>query len=382
MLAACLDPAKFTTTVYERNAAAGRKFLVAGDGGFNLTHSELPSEFIKRYSPSGFLETAFNHFSNRDFISWINALGIKTFTGSSGRVFPEKGIKPVEVLDAFLSLIRKNNVAIKYRHQWKGFNDDALIFEHREQSVKIKSDIVVFCLGGASWPVTGSKGEWLDYFQRKGIQVKPFAASNCAFRINWEPAFINKFEGKALKNIIVSCGAKYNAGEVVLTKFGIEGSGIYPLSPQIREQLTHNESATISIDLKPAFALEAVVKKLRDSKQKVSEALKRELGLNTLQVQLLKANTSKEDFTQPLKLAQHVKNLQLKISGTAPVEDAISTVGGIDLAEINSNFELEKLRRHYVIGEMLDYDAPTGGYLLQSCFSMGKFLADYLNTST
>ena len=383
MLGCILDPGKFVVTVYEKNASLGRKFLVAGDGGLNLTHSEPPERFIARYTPSLFLEPAFTHFSNRDFVSWINGLGIETFVGSSGRVFPKKGIKPVAVLNAFLNQLAANRVITRTKHIWKGFSSEsALLFETETGNLSVKPDLVVFCLGGASWPVTGSRGDWLSYFGTRGISVTSFMASNCFFKTEWPSALIKTLEGKALKNCSIRCGSKIVEGEVVLTKNGIEGSGIYPLSPQIRQQLTQHGMAEISIDLKPSMTEAALASKLKASKGRNSytEHIAKCLNLSALQVQLLKNYLSKDDFLNPGKLLFHIKNLKLKINGTGPVDKAISTVGGISLHEITPSFELKKIPGVFVIGEMLDYDAPTGGYLLQSCFTMAKNLADFLNS--
>src|SRR5688572_24676122 len=170
MLGCCLDPAKFSVTIYEKNAATGRKFLVAGDGGFNLTHSENPDKFINRYTPYDFLVEPFDHFSNLDLIEWLNKAGIKTFVGTSGRVFPEKGIKPVDVLNVFLKILDDRGVVIKTKHEWKGFSQNQLIINNKQSVQNISPDITVFCTGGGSWPVTGSSGNWLGHFNQKGIK--------------------------------------------------------------------------------------------------------------------------------------------------------------------------------------------------------------------
>ncbi len=382
MLGCELNSEKFEISIFERNATLGRKFLVAGDGGLNLTHSENEISFIKKYTPFSFLEKSFQSFSNHTFIKWLNGLGIPTFIGSSGRVFPKKGIKPAEVLNLFLKKIKTNSVNINTKYKWQGFsNNNHLIFNHNNDLIKIKSDYFIFCLGGASWPITGSKGDWIDYFEEKHINTLPFKASNCAFQINWHPELIQKIEGKALKNISITCNKKTNYGEIVITRFGLEGSGIYPLSAQIRQQLDEVKNATVYIDFKPDFSLEKIIEKIESiaDKKNFTTNLKIKLNLSQLQIQLLKACLSKQDFTDVNKLSVNIKKFKLTIINTATIEESISTVGGISLNEINENFELKKLPGHFVIGEMLDYDAPTGGYLLQSCFSMAKYLAHYLN---
>jgi uncharacterized flavoprotein (TIGR03862 family) len=378
-----LDPAKFEVSVFEKNNAAARKFLVAGDGGLNITHSEEPDKFIERYSPNEFLKNAFSHFSNKDLIQWLNEKGIETFTGSSARVFPVQGLKPVEVLNTILSFAKTQGVNFFFQHEWTGFTEDgSLNFSSSGQTISKKFDEVIFCLGGASWPVTGSKGDWTKYFHEKKIDVIPFNSSNCSFRVKWPELLIEKIEGKILKNITAECGDHLHAGEIVLTKFGLEGSGIYPLSPQLRKEISEKNIAKIYLDLKPSFSIQKIVDKLTEisGESNYTEKVKRALNLPAFQIQLLKFYLSKEDFLSPEKLASHIKHFEIKIVEPGPIENAISTVGGISLSEINENFELKKLPRHYAIGEMLDYDAPTGGYLLQSCFSMGKFLADHMNT--
>ena len=378
-----LDSKKFNISIYEKNSALGRKFLVAGDGGLNLTYNQNAEEFIKQYTPFSFLEKSFSAFNNKDFVSWINNLGIKTFVGTSNRIFPKKDYKPIDVLNAMLLKLKNNNVTLNFKHEWKGFSENNnLIFENNNQLVDLKSDYVIFCLGGASWAVTGSKGDWLTNFTKKNIKTFPFKASNCVLKINWNSDFTKVIEGKVLKNCSITCKKKMLFGEVVLTKFGIEGSGIYPLSPVIRKELEQNNEAHIYIDFKPTFTHEKVSEKINSiiDKKNFTENLKTVLNLSSIHIQLLKHFLAKDEFLNPIILSQHIKNFKLTIKALGPIDEAISTVGGICLSEINENFELKKLKNNFAIGEMLDYDAPTGGYLLQSCFSMGKYVAGYLNT--
>lgn len=381
MLAAMLDEKKYRVHIYEKNAAVGRKFLVAGDGGFNLTHSENIETFITRYAPQIFLEEALHGFNNSDLCDWLKDIGIETYTGSSKRIFPVKGIKPIEVLNAFLEKLKSKHVHIHTLHEWKGWNaTEALVFLNKEKEVIVESDITVFALGGASWKVTGSDGTWLDLFQKKGIEAIPFQASNCAYNITWPHAFIEKHEGKWLKNILVACGNHQKQGELVITKSGIEGGAVYALSPEIRAQLSQKNNAVVTIDLKPTFSTEELTQKLSvKSGKSVTEILSKEIKLTDVQIGLLKAFVSKEDFMNAAILAAHIKSLTLSVTGTAAMDEAISTVGGIALTEVDGNFQLHKLTNHYVIGEMLNWDAPTGGYLLQGCFSMGAWVAKRLN---
>jgi uncharacterized flavoprotein (TIGR03862 family) len=381
MLACSLDASKFDISIYEKNAALGRKFLVAGKGGFNLTHSEALPQFIERYDPKHFIEPFLKHFSNSDFSNWLKSIGIETHVGTSKRVFPVKGIKPIEVLNAIEAVLEKNNVSLYYNHEWKGWSNEQLIFQtSNNQIAVITTDIVVFALGGASWKVTGSDGSWAKYFNNKGIKTNEFFPSNCAYKINWSSNFIKTQQGQALKNCEFSCGNISRKGEAVVTEFGIEGSGIYALSPEVRQQLIENKSATIYIDFKPDLLADEIKNRLENrGKLSIKDVLEKKINLSSIQIELLKLTSSKEEYNDYLFLSRLIKSCPLHIVDFAPMDDAISTVGGISLSEINENLELKKFTNHYCIGEMLDWDAPTGGYLLQACFSMGKFLADKLN---
>jgi uncharacterized flavoprotein (TIGR03862 family) len=381
MLAAQLDEHKFDVTIYERNVALGRKFLVAGDGGFNLTHSEAKEQFISRYIPSDFFQKIISQFSNTDLINWLKSIGIETYVGSSKRVFPVKGTKPIDVLNAILNLLEKKNVKIKTNHCWRGWEKEELVFNTKNETVHIKSDIVVFALGGASWKVTGSDGSWVSFFSEKGIDTVPFQASNCAFGLKWNIDFLKYAEGKQLKNIALQCGDAYKKGELVITAFGLEGGAIYALSGSIRKQLNDFGEAKLLLDLKPQLTVDDIKGKFKlRGNRSIKKLLQDNLNLDDVQVELLKSLLTKEQFTNLEILAQYIKQLPLKITAAAPIDEAISTVGGIALAEIDANFQLKKRPDHYVIGEMLDWDAPTGGYLLQACFSMGYYLAKELNT--
>ena len=383
LLAAMLNEKKFDVTIYESNAAPARKFLVAGDGGFNLTHSEDLEQFISRYTPSTFLEKSIRAFSNKDLCNWLKSIGIETYTGTSKRIFPVKGIKPIDVLNAILNGLKTKNVQLKTNHIWKGWNsNNELLIRHNDEELNIKADVIIFALGGASWGKTGSDGSWKELFKNKNIEIIPFQASNCTVEIKWDKTFLEHAEGKWLKNISISCDDKEKKGELVITKFGVEGSAVYALSPQIRKQLNENNSAQILIDLKPIFTLEEIKNKLADKGNKsYSKLLQDKLNLSEIQIALLKTILTKEEFTDTDILAEKIKHLPLQITGLAPIDEAISTVGGIALNEVDEYFQLSKLPHHYVIGEMLDWDAPTGGYLLQACCSMGWYLAAKLNSA-
>ena len=380
MFACSIDTEKYDVTLYEKNKTLGRKFLVAGNGGLNLTHSENSAQFENRYTPKDFILPALTHFTNIDFVNWLESLGISTFVGTSKRVFPKKGIKPVDVLNAIITKLKNNKVKIKTEYTWCGFKNNELVFENPEDNQLIKSNIKVFALGGASWKITGSVGDWGNYFSEKNIKINKFYPSNCGYKINWDESILKSISGKPLKNCSFTCTDKIIKGEAVLTDFGIEGSGIYPLSPEIRTQLITNKKAKLYIDFKPDVSKEDILKRF-DSHFNLStkDILLKKINLTDTQILLIKNSTSKVDYLNPQVVCDLIKSFPLELVDFSPIDEAISTVGGISLNEINATFELNKLPNHYCLGEMLDFDAPTGGYLLQACFSMGKFLADELN---
>ncbi len=385
ILAAMLDEKKFDVTIYERHATLGRKFLVAGNGGFNLTHSEDIQELMKRYSydnfDAPFLEKSLQYFTNSDTREWLKSLGIDTYIGSSKRVFPINGIKPIQVLNAILTVLKSKNVTLKTKHTWQGWTtENELIMLQNDAETLIKADIVVFSLGGTSWSKTGSDGTWTSFFNGKGIEIIPFQASNCAYEVHWNESFLKHTEGKSLKNIALSCGEMSKMGEVVITRFGVEGGAVYALSPAIRKELNAQNQAIIYLDLKPVLTIYDIQKKLSNKGNKpLTALLKEQLHLSDTAISLLKSQLTKDEFLDLDTLILKIKQLPLSILASAPIDEAISTVGGIALGEVDAHFQLKKLPNHYIIGEMLDWDAPTGGYLLQACFSMGQYLAESLN---
>ncbi len=375
--AAFLDFNKFDITIYEKKKSLGRKFLVAGDGGFNLCHGESINQMITRYTPDSFLKNALLNFTNEDLRKWLNKIGIPTFVGSSNRVYPKKGIKPIEVLTKIKQFLTDKNVLFEYNHKWEGWNaKNELLFKNDKA---INSDYTIFCLGGNSWKITGSDGSWLNIFDNKGIKTLPFLPANCAYEIDWKKDFIAKNEGKPLKNIALSCGNKTQKGELVITKFGLEGNAIYALSSEIQPQLSLHKKAIVYLDLKPMFTKEEVLKKVNNSQLKPTDILKKVLKLSPPQVNLLITFLTKEEYINKNILSEKIKALPLTILSAAAIDEAISTTGGIQLTEVSENFKLNRFKNTYCIGEMLNWNAPTGGYLLQACFSMGVYLAKYLN---
>jgi len=383
MLAAELDENIFDIHIYEKGNAAGRKFLVAGHGGFNLTHSESPETFIHKYNPVEFIKPFFIKFNNIDTRKWFENLGIKTFVGSSKRVYPEKGIKPNQVLNAIMLKLKQKKVKFHFNHKWTDFDKNYNpVFIHKNTITTVNSNIVVFALGGGSWKITGSDGQWINIFRKYNIETIDFQPSNCAVKIDWNKHFLADYEGKPVKNIAIYNDNKYIKGEFVITKSGMEGAAIYAHSSALGKQLTFKKSAYIFIDLMPYKKNIDILNKIITSKSSKSKTtiLKNILNLDRIKISLLKQFTSKAEFHNDILLVKKIKKLPIEIIGIASLDEAISTIGGLSLKAIDENLKIKKLPFHYAIGEMLDWDAPTGGYLLQASFSMGYFLAHHLNS--
>ena len=351
LFASEVDTTKYSVTIYEKNKGLGRKFLVAGKGGFNLTHASDVETMKSKYVASPSVLKAIDSFNNQDFIDWLKKEGVETFVGSSKRIFPVKPIKPIEVLKAFEDKIKANGVEIKYGHTWKGFSENGLLFETTKGEKTINPDKVVFALGGASWTVTGSAGDWLSLFENKGIKTFPFSPSNCGVEIIWKEKFAKQNEGLPLKSIAVSCGDLSKKGDVTITKLGLEGSAVYALSPAIRNQIKENGEAIVYLDLKPTTNTEALIRKMKSPRKKNSwsEHLIWQLKLSKSMFDLLKRSCSKEEFTNVNFMATHIKKIPLTVVGFDDIEKAISTVGGIDLSEIDENFEFKNLPNHMEI---------------------------------
>lgn len=376
-LAAFLNSEKFDVTIYEKNKSTGRKFLVAGKGGFNLTHSEDIEQMITRYSEHPFVSNAIRSFTNDDLREWLGQIGVPTFVGSSKRVYPLEGIKPIEVLNKILAVLNSKGAKIRYEHCWKGWNEkNELVFESGNV---VSADYTIFALGGGSWKVTGSDGLWLDTFAKKGIKTAPFLPANCAYEVDWESNFLPKNEGQPLKNISLNCSNKTSVGELVITQFGLEGNAIYALSGEIQNQLSNEGKSTIYLDMKPMISDSDILEKLTRSNSKTTDLLRKKLKLSKPLIDLLKSYLSKDEFLDKTILARNIKHFPIVLTAAAPIDEAISTTGGILLSEITEKFEFRNFPNTFCIGEMLDWNAPTGGYLLQACFSMGVTLALQLN---
>ena len=360
--------------VYDAMPSLGRKFLMAGKSGLNLTHSEPYDKFITRYGVrQKEIEAHLKNFTPDDLIEWAKELGVETFVGTSGRVFP-KEMKASPLLRAWLKRLQNSGVNFHMRHNWKGWQNDSLIFDSPDGEIKIKPDATILALGGASWPKLGSRGEWVSWLEQAGVKVEAFRPSNCGFVVNWSNHFSEKFHGHPIKSVVLSFEDFKQQGEFIVTKTGIEGSLIYAASSKLRDALQSKGSAALLLDLAPDSSREkliAALSKPRGSRSMTSH-IEKTIGLKGVKIGLLYEFISKEDFANIEKLADAIKALPIPLTATAPIEKAISSAGGINFEELDSNLMLKKIPGVFCAGEMLDWEAPTGGYLLSACFATGR----------
>lgn len=379
MMAAERLDARYDIHIYEQGKTLGRKFLVAGKGGFNLTNRATGTTLYQQYSDLPALQKALCQFDSQAMRQWLKDIGVPTYVGSSGRVFPLKGIKPIQVLQALRNRLIDKGVQFHYQHTWKGFDEQGkLLLSSKEGIEAVQGDYYIFALGGASWSITGSNQNWLAYFENLGIPTQAFQASNCGIEIPWSADFKARFAGQPLKNIAVQVGETYLKGEALITDYGLEGNVIYPLVPTLRSILQQQGKAVFSIDLKPYSTLQNLHKKTIHTQlqpKNYAHAFK----LQKAALALTKLYTNKNTYLNPSLFATAIKNLELSTSNLRPIEEAISTVGGIATVAIDNHFALQQKPSIFVIGEMLDWDAPTGGFLLQGCFSTASACTHYLN---
>lgn len=345
----------------DHKASVGRKFLVAGDGGFNLTHSETPSEFRDKYD-SEWIRQTIRQFSNKDWIKFLKQIGVETKIGSSGKIFPADDIKPIQVLNAWKSFLEPR-VQFLLNTRFVNFDHKQAVIEREGKSEKMDFDYLVLALGGKSWPVTGSDGAWTAVFEQKMIELTPFQASNSGLVLyeNW----LGDLEGKILKNIRVTCGNQSCSGDLVCTSYGLEGKPVYAVNGALRKM----EKPVFKVDLKPQMSLEKVFEVLKKAKNP-SQGLK-ELKLGEVAIFWIRNFVSKERFLNPKELAKAIKEFPIGIRGFRPIEEVISCAGGVSVSEISASGELNRFPNVFVAGEMIDWDAPTGGYLIQGCVSSG-----------
>ncbi len=369
MAADVLSAAGHAVTVYDRMPSVARKLLIAGRGGLNLTHSEPFERFVSRYGAAvPRLRPILEAFPPEVLVKWAEGLGQPTFVGSSGRVFP-KAMKASPLLRAWLARLAAQKVTIKTRHEWRGWDDKGrLVFEHDGAAVHVEADATILALGGASWPRLGSTGTWAEILRKRGVTVAPFRPANCGFTVTWSETFRSRFEGAPLKNIALSFHGETVRGEAVVTRAGIEGGAVYALSSALRNALDHTGHATVMVDLRPDLTHADLTAKLARPRggDSVANFLRKTLALAPVAVNLLREAHGKELHLDRPTLARHIKGAPIVLTGTSPIDRAISSAGGVALDAVDDKLMLKAVPNVYAVGEMLDWEAPTGGYLLQA----------------
>lgn len=367
-----------SVTVYDRMLSVGRKFLLAGRGGLNLTHSEHLERLLGRYGAAApRLRAAIDAFPPSALRAWCEELGQPTFVGSSGRVFP-KAMKASPLLRAWLARLAASGVTFKLRHLWTGWDEAGrLQFATPAGSFAFAADATVLALGGASWPRLGSDGTWTAPIGRAGIAIAPLRPANCGVLVAWSDVFRKRFAGQPLKRIEISAGERKERGEAIVTAAGLEGGVIYALSALLREALAAGGEAVLGIDLRPDMTLADLQQRLGAprAKQSLATFLRKAVNLSPVEIGLLHEATmampGRLAALSPDRLAALIKAVPVGVSGLAPIARAISTAGGVALDEIDDSFMLRRKPGVFVAGEMLDWEAPTGGYLLQASFATG-----------
>ncbi len=365
-------------TIYDAMPSAGRKFLMAGRGGLNLTHSQALPEFMTRYGAAmPRLAPAIEAFRPEALRAWSEALGQPTFVGSSGRVFPQ-AFKASPLLRAWLRRLDAMGVRLVLRHRWRGWNDGGhLLFQTPDGQHAVDARATVLALGGASWPRLGSDGAWVETLAARNVTISPLRPANCGFTVTWSDIFRNRFEGHPLKGIVLSFSSHTVRGEAMITRTGIEGGAVYALSAPLRERIIATGEATLNIALRPDLEMSDLITRLSapKGKQSVSNWLRRAAHLSPAAIGLLQEAAIISGVSlpslSPTSLAGLINAVPTRLNGIAPLARAISTAGGISFDELDTDFMIRRLSGVFVAGEMLDWEAPTGGYLLQASFATG-----------
>jgi len=363
--------------VYDAMASVGRKFLLAGRSGMNITHAEDYADFVGRYGASAQpLRPMLDAFGPQAVRDWVHGLGLETFVGTSGRVFPTD-MKAAPLLRAWVHRLRESGVQFHMRHRWMGWRDGALLFAAEEGERTAHADAAILALGGASWARLGSDGAWLPLLAARGVEVAPLAPANCGFDVNWSEHFSSRHAGEPLMTVAVVArdaqGAEMRKqGQFVVTQTGIEGSLIYALSAALRDQIAAEGHTTIWLDLMPDWTTQRVADEVSRPRgaRSMSSHLQSRLGIKGVKAGLLRECLSKERFGDEAQLAQAIKRLPVRLERARPIDEAISSAGGVKWEALQGTM-LKAMPGVFVAGEMIDWEAPTGGYLLTACFAGG-----------
>ena len=365
-------------TVYDAMPSAGRKFLMAGRGGLNLTHSEPLPQFLARYREAmPHLKAAIEAFPPSALRDWSEALGQETFVGSSGRVFP-KTFKASPLLRAWLRRLDSQGVRLALRHRWTGWDEQGRpSFQTPDGPRAVEASATVLALGGASWPRLGSDGAWMETLAARGVKISPLRPANSGFTVPWTEVFRDRFEGQPLKGMALTFGKNTVRGEAIVTRTGIEGGAIYALSAELREAILRDGQATLYIALRSDTAVGELTAKLsaEKGKQSFSNFLRKAANLSPVAIGMLQEAAIASGMSlaslSPANLARLIQAVPVQLNGVSPIARAISTAGGVAFDELDDAFMLRRLPGVFAAGEMLDWEAPTGGYLLQASFATG-----------
>jgi uncharacterized flavoprotein (TIGR03862 family) len=380
MAADVLSQAGVAVWVYDAMPSVGRKFLLAGKGGLNLTHSEPFDLFASRYGERrAQLEPLLRQFGPEQLRAWAQGLGIETFVGTSGRVFPTD-MKAAPLLRAWLHRLRAAGVQFHMRHRWTGWDADGKAkFTTPQGEQSVTADALVLALGGASWSRLGSDGAWVPLLQDKGVDIAPLAPANCGFDVQggWSEYFSSRFAGQPFKSVAITVGEFRRKGEFVATATGIEGSLVYAASALLRDAIAANGSAALTLDLLPDKTAEQVAADVAHPRgsRSLSSHLKSRLGLEGIKLALLHELLPKDAIQDPVRLAAAIKAVPITLAATRPIDEAISTAGGVRFDAMDEGLQLKALPGVFCVGEMLDWEAPTGGYLLTGCMASGQATA-------
>lgn len=361
--------------VFDAMPSLGRKFLLAGKSGLNITHGESFEKFLTRFAAARTaLEPALRSFTPDDIRRWAAELGTETFEGSSGRVFP-KAMKASPLLRAWLQRLDESGVVFHARHKWQGWTEDgALCFGTPGGEVNFMADATVLALGGASWPRLGADGSWAPILSARGVEITPFRPSNCGFNVAWSDRMKERFAGVPVKSVTLAFAGENVKGDFVVTENGIEGSAVYALSAALRDAIERDGYATLSLDLAPDIDLARLETALATprGKNSIANHLRKKAHIEGVKAALLREVADKTAFDSPRALARAIKQLPLRLERPRPVAEAISAAGGIPFGELDGGFMLKKCPGVFAAGEMLDWEAPTGGYLISACLATGR----------
>jgi uncharacterized flavoprotein (TIGR03862 family) len=395
MAAEVLASAGMSVDVYDAMPSAGRKFLMAGKSGLNLTHAEPFANFISRYGErQAWIAPWLEGFGADALRDWAHGLGVETFVGSSGRVFP-KEMKAAPLLRAWLHRLRAAGVRFHMRHRWLGWDGDALVFDTKvgagrtahavsppareglgeggQIKVGAGGTAVILALGGGSWAKLGSDGAWVPLLHARDIDVAPLKPANCGFDVPWSAHFRDKFAGQPVKSVVASFGEMQRQGEFVVTRHGVEGSLIYALSAALRDEIAVQGEAVLHLDLAPGKSIERLTQEITHPRgaRSMASHLQSRAGIAGVKAGLLRECAAKADYDDPMRLAATIKALPLRLVAPRPLDEAISSAGGVKAEALDERLMLKALPGVFCAGEMLDWEAPTGGYLLTACFASG-----------